>query len=589
MNTLEFGDNSNNEKLRSACDNIMNDTILSKLNEKDNGHGRSMASFLENKYNNTMSYLINLTTFNFRRDDDLVIEVVENNAEYNNLLNFINMSGNYFNAINSLSDYISKCANIYNLISSNTDKFPEDVKMGASFKKEIDSVISKKLKALPNLIPDYEKKILVRYPNNQGDQSNQNDIIIVPGSADEGQCIERVNKLIQLISSGNINLQKIKYIIFSGRGNNLSMKVEEDSVRFFKKANPQENSSSETQDSSSDEIKLAMANTVENNKTSESNLDKTFFKTEAYLMAEMFVKYMYANHEHKDILKTGNIVSKIRLESMALDTAANFILAPYSISYCIETNIENNEINIKVVHDKTPLDISAILNQMYTSHLHVISNDFHILRCMITCLQTLRPYPLSGQQFGDVTFHSCETKNPLLAENYFSSSYQPNFQIFFERDDSPNIYLNKNDKSGITKKPIEESDPIKLHNYYLFRLILDHGYYSDASRPLVKIFINRLNTLYKIFDSHSNNNMVIPVNDPVSLVNGPVNGSANGSANSPVNNSVNVNSANGPANGPVDNNVSGGYRIRVTHKNKKNKSHKRVNGSVKKLKKKTQK
>jgi hypothetical protein len=574
MNTLEFGDNSNNEKLRNACEKIMNDTILSRLNEKDNG--RNIASFLENKYNNTMSYLINLTTFNFRRDDDLVITVKENNedVEYNNLLNFINMSGNYFNAINSLSDYISKCANIYNLISPNTDKFPDDVKIGASFKKEIDSVIAKKLMALPNLIPNYKKKILVRYPNNQGDQNDI--IIIVPGSADEGQCIERVNKLIQLISSGNIELQKIKYIIFSGRGNNYGMEIKEDSVRFFKKANPQEKNS--------DEIKLAMANTVENNKTPESNLDKTFFKTEAYLMAEMFVNYMYANHEHKDILKTGNIVSKIRLESMALDTAANFILAPYSISYGIETNIENNEINIEVTHDKNPLDISAILNQMYTSHLHVISNDFHILRCMITCLQTLRPYPLSGQQFGDVTFHSCETENPLLAENYFSSSYQPNFQIFFERDDSPNIYLNKNDKSGITKKPIEESDPIKLHNYYLFRLILDHGYYSDASRPLVKIFINRLNTLYKIFDSHSNNNMVIPVNSPV---NNPVN-STDGSVKDPeslVNGSANG-SANGPESSPVNNSVSGGYRIMVTHKNKKNKSHKRLNVSVKKLKKK---
>jgi hypothetical protein len=206
-------------------------------------------------------------------------------------------------------------------------------------------------------------------------------------------------------------------------------------------------------------------------------------------------------------------------------------------------------------------------------------------------LQTLRPYPLSGQQFGDVTFHSCKTENPLLAENYFSSSYQPNFQIFFERDDSPNICLNKNDKSGITKKPIEESDPIKLHNYYLFRLILDHGYYSDASRPLVKIFINRLNTLYKIFDSHPNNNMVIPVNSPLNnsvnstdgFVKDPeslANGSANSFANGPVN---------GPESSHVNNNVSGGYRIRVTHKNKKNKSHKRVNGSVKKLKKKTQK
>jgi hypothetical protein len=169
---------------------------------------------------------------------------------------------------------------------------------------------------------------------------------------------------------------------------------------------------------------------------------------------------------------------------------------------------------------------------------------------------------LTDKKFGSVVFHPCGTETPLMAENYFSSSYQPNFQIFFERDETPNISLRPERSMGITRNPINCRSPVELHNHYLFRLLLDHGLYSNIDRKLTQIFIDRLDTLYNVFERPSNTLEAQPAN------------------NAQLANNANTNTQS----------QAGGYnRVKRTHKSRKNKSNKRFGGSVKKLKKKTNK
>jgi hypothetical protein len=526
-----------------------------------------------------LSKLLNEYNFNNMKEIDMKNPNDDNNK---NLLNFINSSGKYYNAINTLTDYINKCAKLHNKLLSkipnvsdsnieNADTF------GSDFKKKIDETLSKELIHIKHLIPLPDVDITISY-----DGTTQNKIIIVPGSADSSQCNERVDKLVDVIiklieksiQNGEDDLLNfgIEYIIFSGRGNNTTMTPNETS-RYIKKY-----------EISDKKDNLSMYNIIINKDNSVNT--EYMFKTEGFYMAELFVEKfveklgvldrnmmtgaMNNSDNEKPHVKINevdfktiidNIIPKIRIEGMALDTTANFILAPYSIQYGVKM-VDNN---LKVIDKSDGFNLEDILNKMYTCELHVISNDFHILRCMISCLQTLRPYPLTDKKFGSVVFHPCGTETPLMAENYFSSSYQPNFQIFFERDETPNISLRPERSMGITRNPINCRSPVELHNHYLFRLLLDHGLYSNIDRKLTQIFIDRLDTLYNVFERPSNTLEAQPANNaqPAQLAN-----------------NANTNTQS----------QAGGYnRVKRTHKSRKNKSNKRFGGSVKKLKKKTNK
>jgi hypothetical protein len=616
------------EKLKHAAkynsDNTV-DTTLELLLESP-----TVGPFLNKFFNKTMCQLRELLNFDFSAgftkiivNNDLLPEV-KVNENYKKLVDFLNISGEYYTTSLSLYDYITRCVDMYNkVIASQPDAItiPNNGKLGAIIKSRIDGFLGKHLtdKAVKNLIPS--ENFSVEYINADDTYVKSSDhIIIVPGASNPSQCAERVARLLELIPT-SLDITKVKYIIFSGRGNDFGLNdeyridlsgmprkvikngvetyqhVEKSSRRFVtKKGEPIIESSKLTQPSNiiigphidtlehKDNLSyeaiptdtpefLAMMNSI---KTSDlvrrestskpHNYDinieqQAFFETEAFYMAKLFYEGLLLKTDlSEDFVKT--CVSKIRLESMALETTANFIFAPYSVAYSVvvKTNADTNTTSITAQYNPEMLNsdnISQIIEEMHTSNLHVISNDFHILRCVVICLHTLRPYELSSlKEFGNVYFYPCKTEQPLMGENYFSSFYQPNAQIFFSKDVKPSVGFAKCDAQGLLCGPLEIScGNESLHNTFLFRLLLDHGFYADLKLERTVEFLKRLKKLYRIFITAL----------PATAL---------------------------PADLPADaspataNNQSGGNRKKTTRKNKKNKSQKKLHKSVKKLKKK---
>jgi len=506
---------------------------FNKLISKYQVGGAYAHSFLNEYYDEMMVAFSKLIETNFSELNEIIIakEVKEEEdgaaeqSQYQKFTSFLNTSGEYFTAKNALHSYMNKLQEMHNHFSQMNEQkditkispkrvpwnqfSPGNLSPATLLQQGFTRFLNANLPKMTKLIPT--KTIHFSYKKIFSDAKIvkvKDNIIIVPGSADPYQSQERVNALIDLLTTRAIVPETVKYIIFTGRGNDSNMSgeyVKESEEKQFKsgrfydgkqgyegdtlEANPQE---------------LAMFNTIKY--PTESRVEGfpghgMKFKTEAFYMAEFFCQTL--NKVDEPLL--AKLRPQIRLESMALETAANFILAPYSIAYSVVPTEDSIEVRYNP-EELTDDNLAKTLIDLHQLDLHVISSDFHILRCAINCLQTYRSSCIQCKdgkdtvtQFGDTFFYPVKADTPLMAENYFSSFYQPNFQMFFRNIDCPDIGLVQGETYRISKTAnITCTTPLVLHKKYLLRLLMDHGLYANISNLRNSRFLGRLFKLYGI-------------------------------------------------------------------------------------------
>lgn len=342
-------------------------------------------------------------------------------------------------------------------------------------------------------------------PIKQSLTSNEH-IIILPGCADNKQGIDRVNlcgKLInEFYTTNKDNDNVVTHIIVSGRGSGAG-------TGFHKQIESQFNQSDNglpprfvnlTQKLSSNVVKKDTIGTF--NKNSQLDLVKygvlnpqhkgfTHFKTEAYYMAIEVNRLLNKLYEDSTITKPK---PKILLESLAAETSANFIFAPFSCLYEYDGGDDGNgdEVNIQATSND---DIDTLTNNFLTnllkSNLHIISHDYHILRCINTSMQTLRPTLDAKivQTYGKISYYCVKdiTESPkMLAYNAFESFTQPYSQLFFDMHGTKTANINYTSNNTIPIQRMTEKQELKYNPYnFLFelvvRLLTFHGMYNQPA------------------------------------------------------------------------------------------------------------
>lgn len=566
--------------------------------------GNYARDFLTEYYDEMMNAFEKLVFTNFSEFNTITITENPNpevNKSYKIFLDFLTNSGKYFTAKETLKSYMIKLDGFHNFLSTKVEKID-------STSKNYDSLASNPSTKLSNIFGTFLKKHLTNpgmknlIPENNfhfqyekdGIVSSKSDydIIIMPGAANPHQSQERVKGFVNLLKKKEMvmNLDNIKYIIFTGRGNDVGLfnefdyDIGEQRRSFYKDGQQLESpdrgafSSNRFYDKCTkidqeetiqfDQEYLATKNTLKSSseKTKPDDMRRKgygcLFKTEAFYMAEFFYKIIKEDPELTES-DVSILVSKMRLESMALDTAANFILAPYSIAYSVKVDGDS----ISAVFDQDMLsdnNITKILREFHEYNIHVVSSDFHILRCAINCLQTFRS-PCSNcleDSFGQIFFYPVKADEPLVEENYFSSFYQPNYQMFFRKIECPDINFVSSDKTTISYSPSKIcKNPLTLHKTYLLRMLMDHALYNNINVLRNRNFMERLMKLYglKSFFKPITNSQI-----SLNTLFDPTSGANNSSSRSPT--------------------ASGGSR-KTKKKRKKKNSQKRYHKSIKKLKK----
>jgi len=387
----------------------------------------------------------------------------------------------------------------------------------------------------------YDKKvkpITLDFNNVAKTSSSNKNIIIIPGCFDNTQGIDRVKLCKGLIKDFLEYGQKITHIIVSGRGtdNSKILYKEVDKQvkkqikinlpkRFVTTIKEDVNSNNYKTDNTDDKTDIFDYNQIDKNdikdivkygKFVRPYKGFTHFKTEAYYMA------IEVNILLEEIYKDDSSNKpKIFLEPLASETAANFIFAPFSCLYEYNnTTSDNNDVNETTHNIKDAIDLTtkAFLYTLLKSNLHIISHDYHILRCINTSMQTLRP-SLSDDivsTYGTMNYYCVFSDEITLADsfgfNYFESFSQPYYQLFFDlygiQSNDNLIYKNLNTidvKREITK-PTIYNDPYTFLFQLVIRLLTYHGLYLDIrfttssgqklDNLILKVYPNILNTSF---------------------------------------------------------------------------------------------
>ena len=363
--------------------------------------------------------------------------------------------------------------------------------------------------------------------------SSSNDhIIILPGCADNMQGIDRLNLCSKLINEFYIKHKNdnnvITHIIVSGRGSG-------DGKGFHKQIDKQYLTSnqlpsrfvkldSNTKNESDTKIGVTHSNNVtgkyiiqETIRTFDMNnqidLVKygvlkpsyrgfTHFKTEAYYMAIEVNRLLNILYMNKSITKPK---PKILLESLAAETAANFVFAPFSCLY--EYDGDKDEVKIQATsNDAIDTLTNEFLTTLLKSNLHIISHDYHILRCINTSMQTLRPTldEKIVKTYGNISYYCVKDmkESPaMFAFNAFESFAQPYSQLFFDMLGTKTTDINYKSNNSIPIKRITEKQELKYNPYnFLFelvvRLLTFHGMYIGTTAGTG---FRLANLIYKIY------------------------------------------------------------------------------------------
>ena len=369
------------------------------------------------------------------------------------------------------------------------------------------------------------RPIIMDFNSTKKSSSSKNHIIILPGCADNMQGIDRVNLCGKLINDFYVkhkdNDNIITHIIVSGRGNGsgtgFNKQIDKQYIKSNKIPSRFVKLDSNTKNESDTKIGVTHSNNVTGkyiiqekigtfDKNTQIDLVKygvlnpsykgfTHFKTEAYYMAIEVNRLLNILYMNKSITKPK---PKILLESLAAETAANFVFAPFSCLYEYngDSNSNSNSNDVKIHEEATSNDAidtltNKFLNTLLESNLHIISHDYHILRCINTSMQTLRPTldDTIVQTYGDISYYCVKdmTESPkMLAYNAFESFAQPYSQLFFDMLGTKTANINYKSNNSIPIQRITEKQELKYNPYnFLFelvvRLLTFHGMYNQPN------------------------------------------------------------------------------------------------------------
>ena len=376
---------------------------------------------------------------------------------------------------------------------------------------------------MSNIIPNENTASLIKTPEtnsysyeskpiiiNEIKVNYKPNIFILPGCAENYQTLDRVLLFKNLIKT--MGSESIDCIIVSGRGNGLKLdsngqiidnnNFDEDIIKQIENTDisnkrfvtiPEFNKTNITNVIKYGELKRIPLDA--NNDRTRSKKIFTHFKTEAYYMAIEVKKIL--NELYSDRPKP-----KIYLEPLALETAGNFIFSPFSCFY------EYNDDDTITFNPKTDENASQFYKKLLEYNLHIISHDYHILRCINTSMQTLRPSLEDSrvvEDYGNIYYYTVrdiETSSRIFAANYFTSFTQP-YDIFFdiasiETGDMDYSFSNTIKYSRTTTKLNPNNNPYEYLFYLLIKLLTYHGIYSNISnqRVLGYRFSNLLCMIY---------------------------------------------------------------------------------------------
>jgi hypothetical protein len=449
-----------------------------------------------------------------------------------------NVNVDTYKAFDILAWKFYYCITEYNTILGrlSSDTQTEKIKIENELKLVGGTLVN--LKDMPFIIPNDKYASLIKettgtyrnipiYPitmdfnTSKKSLTSNKHIIILPGCADNMQGIDRVNLCAKLIKgfyeTNKTNDNVITHIIVSGRGSGSG-------TGFYKQIDSQINNTDKLPHRfvklvkqqnlplprSKDYIGKFDRNTqIDLVKYGEFNPPYkgfTHFKTEAYYMAIEINRLL--NELYKDISIT-KLKPKILLEPLAAETAANFVFSPFSCLYEYDGGDDGNGDDVKIHKNATSNEaIDTLTNEFLTtlleSNLHIISHDYHILRCINTSMQTLRPtlHPTITDTYGNIYYYCVKdiTESPkMLAYNAFESFAQPYSQLFFDMLGTKTAKINYEFNNSIPIQRITEKQELKYNPYnFLFelvvRLLTFHGMYSpNVAGPRLT------NLMYKIY------------------------------------------------------------------------------------------
>ena len=425
--------------------------------------------------------------------------------EPSNYESYISFSNKSWKLSNSIEEYNKYIARIFYTLGKEINGHPLYLKSTNIFKiNDMQNIIPNETTS--SLIKDKEgnynytsnpitinTNIVNNNQNIVNDKQIVNDhphIFILPGSADTTQTLDRVHLCMELINEFKKSGKLISHIIVSGRGNGAN----EDFIPHINKQKENSNLPIRFLIPSSFD-KANVTDLVKYGELSHERyppLGFTHFKTEAYYMAIEVYKQL------QTIYQDGEEKPKIFIEPLALETAANFVLSPFSCFYEYIGGDASNDIISNLSDNETnDTNVSTFFDTLLHNNIHIVSHDYHILRCINTSIQTLRP-SLSQEivnEYGDISYYTVRDisisenydTNGLFALNYFDSFTQPYGQLFF---DMKNIEAGHNIKykydntivfpRTTTKLKADDSPYIYLFQLVI-RLLTYHGVYANNS------------------------------------------------------------------------------------------------------------
>lgn len=336
-------------------------------------------------------------------------------------------------------------------------------------------------------------------------KSTTKNIYIVPGSAQYGQCEERINTLIENIKLVDTN--NIRYIIFSGRG-------------VFKGETP-EHSEKRKYDPAKDSYtpNIALFHGYNNSSTNTTDIQ---YKTEARIMHELFKQNLGDDRKYE------SLKNKIFEEHFAMETAANFVLAPLAVYYT--KYISNSKTSTQSMSSSMSLhrpsrmsrsmasktrsklmpiyrpvityrNIKRILDNFLNDDIYIVSSDYHIYRCLSLYIQMYGHIRTHGNIYALNSKVSNDNKTNsvrVLRTGDFISMYQPYEQLSLSLINKMDIKL-INNENKIIKERVKYADILSRYNDLLFRLLTEHGFYNRYNLFEINTWVKKF---YKYFSDY---------------------------------------------------------------------------------------
>ena len=170
--------------------------------------------------------------------------------------------------------------------------------------------------------------------------------------------------------------------------------------------------------------------------------------------------------------------------------------------------------NTKDTKTSDDVKVETFFTTLLTNNLHIISHDYHILRCINTSMQTLRPsldkaiFDIS--KYGNINYYLVKddtSTKKMFANNYFVSFIQPYEQLFFDMNSINTGDMDyKETNTIIYPRTTKNIGPNGTPYNYLFQLVLRllsiHGAYMNVSKTTPKsagggyVFSNLICSIY---------------------------------------------------------------------------------------------